>query len=643
MLKLSKSNEMLDILSNISKGIVSPRDFLFDITEEQLIEILSSNFCDIDEKNLIGTGSSILPGDVTGQLVLDRKLGEYLLKEAKQRNTTIDLIYSCPNGNLEDFHILTSSKGFFTNQQGRTTFCPVQASCEGIPTLVGVECDYQIADDSLELVYICNDDSQIIVEQPSRFVVFEKGILQESDNVSLSSNKGLIFKGKLPVELSDISKVYLYLSEIYLESFETYGPLHTKENIIHTNSYKQYKEELVRNIQSPEFHGFQKLIKAAREISDLKVYSTAHTSKAMVLTKLFSSHISIQDGEVELVDDANKYGLGLLRDERMWNKQDDIDLLRLMFLGKEVLDDKYLDYKKYYIERFADMIYDVFKVGTGNLAVVRLLCMPYNMIFPKGFQVEDFAIKYKLDINRVKQRVALLANESETYHGCRGIRVTVQREDICEAWCEGVIKAAKKAESHGIPIQLQVLLSMVTFPQEVELFLKTFKKYVRKHDARNITRGISVMIETSASFHAIEDILNIEDDIQVNGVLFGGNDFTAACLNMNRSDSAMSMIPEYVKLNVIPSNPFQVLNEQVVGKVIIQALRRTKLLKKYNNREYIMGLGGEIAGSWDSVKWLSKYATPHGLNYISTPPDRILFSLIASAQATLRSLYSDIL
>jgi pyruvate,orthophosphate dikinase len=61
---------------------------------------------------------------------------------------------------------------------------------------------------------------------------------------------------------------------------------------------------------------------------------------------------------------------------------------------------------------------------------------------------------------------------------------------------------------------------------------------------------------------------------------------------MNRLDSAISVIPGYIKLNVIPSNPFQVLNEKVVGKVIIQALRRTKLLKRFNNREYVMGLGG---------------------------------------------------
>jgi pyruvate,orthophosphate dikinase len=223
------------------------------------------------------------------------------------------------------------------------------------------------------------------------------------------------------------------------------------------------------------------------------------------------------------------------------------------------------------------------------------------------------------------------------------VRVTVQRQDICEIWCEGIIKAAHKAQTNDVNVTLQILLSMVTFPKEVSMFVETFEKLVQSYGIQDLVRGVSIMIETSGSFHVLEDILDVKGtNIELNGALFGGNDFTAACLNMNRADSAKSIIPEYVKLNIMPSSPFQIINEQIIGKSIVQGLRRTKLLKLSNGREYLMGLGGEIAGSWQSVKWLSKHAAPHGLNYVSTPPDRILFSLFASAQSVLQALYSDI-
>ncbi|APH68813.1 hypothetical protein BAX60_16030 [Bacillus subtilis] len=643
VLLTSTRNILNEKLHKISQGILSPRDVLFELQEEQLTDLLAPNFIKEDGHSSIANGESILPGDVSGQLVLDRKLGETLLKEAQKRNTTIDLIYSLEGGDLEDFYVLTSSKGFFTNQKARTTFCPVQASCEGIPTLVNVNCKYQFNMETRQITYTFNDGSKFEIEQPSRRIIIKKDIINEGEYLSLNSNKGLIFKGNLSSTPSTIIKVYHILSQAFIEALDNYGPDNAEQNIIYSSIYQNNKKFLIETIQSPEFLGFKKLLEEAYNISNLKVLSTAHTTRTMTLTRMYGSDISVVNGEVCLQSNSNRYGLGLLRDERMWNQTSDIDLMRIIFLGEEIVGESYLEYRDKYLQRFTDMVYDVFKVGTGEIAVVRLLCMPYNMIFTKAFDTKSFSEKYNLNEKAVSDRVKILANESETYHGCRGVRVTVQRQDICQIWSEGVIRAAHKAYNEGVNVHLQILLSMVTFPEEVSMFVEIFEKLVKSYGIQDLVRGVSIMIETSGAFHVLEDILDVKgEDIELNGALFGGNDFTAACLNMNRADSAKSIIPEYVKLNIMPSSPFQIINEQIVGKAIVQGLRRTKLLKLSNRREYLMGLGGEIAGSWHSVKWLSKNAAPHGLNYVSTPPDRILFSLFASAQSVLQSLYSDI-
>lgn len=53
---------------------------------------------------------------------------------------------------------------------------------------------------------------------------------------------------------------------------------------------------------------------------------------------------------------------------------------------------------------------------------------------------------------------------------------------------------------------------------------------------------------------------------------------------MNRSDSAALIIPKYVQLGIMPENPFQRLNEQIVGKAIIKILHLTNLLSMENKR-----------------------------------------------------------
>ncbi|PZD96766.1 hypothetical protein DNH61_06100 [Paenibacillus sambharensis] len=640
MLKLNEKTPFLTELDQLARRTKSPEDVLMHMKEEDLTNLLSASFVHVDQEKAVGTGESILPGDVSGQLVLDRDLGELLLAEADRRGTSVPIIYSRENGNLEDFHVLKASRGFFTSQKGRTTFCPVQASCEGVPTLIAVGCEYRRSDVLQPRTFRFEDGSELTVERPMHSLVFPGAELQEGDRVSMSGSSGLIFKGELEARPSDIFSLYDLLAECYLESLDTHGPAAAKHQLTSTAIYQNNRGFLTTVASSHEFQGFQLLKNKAREIAALKVFSTAHAAKTMALTKLFASDIAVVDGHIHIDFKESEYGLGLLRDERMWNQADDIDLMRIVFLGEGVIGPGYAGYKDSYLARFTDMVYDVFKVGTGAVAVVRLLCMPYNMIFHKTFDSAKFSAKYGLNDKAVADRVQVLAGESETYHGCRGVRVTVQREDICELWCEGVIQAAMRAYNEGVPVQVQVLLSMVTFPQEVDMFITTFEKVVARYDAQAVARGISVMIETSGSYHLAEDILDLSGDrVQVSGVLFGGNDFTAACLNMNRADSAASIIPEYIKLNIMSASPFQHLNEQIVGKAIVQTLKRTVILQRGNKRDYLMGLGGEVAGSWESVQWLSRHAAPHGLHYVSTPPDRMFFSLMASAQAALHTVY----
>lgn len=657
MLKARKEENLIGqnpddrkLLESAAKNPERAFDALLDMTEEKLRGMISPAFDGREEERLVGRGRSILQGDVSGQLVMDRKLGEFLLGEADERGTGIDLIYSPPSGGLDDFSVLKSSKGYFSSDGAETAFCAVQASCEGVPAVIGVDCAHSdVAAKRASLTYEFHDGSTLDVEQPHRAVVFSGpggGRVAESEVVSVGGADGTVFRGGLRSAYpTNAQPVYRLLAECYLEALERFGPAEAEKRLSETDVFAEHGGWLLDAVRSEEFEGFQALVRAAIEAADLKVLSTAHTPEAVALTRMYASEVSAtEEGGLRVVAGDADYGVGLLRDERMWGQHDDVDLLRLVFLGPETVGAGYRGYAEAYRDTLTEMLYRVMRVGTGGAAVVRLLCMPYKMIFSEGFDSERFAARYGLDHEAVRERAEQLGGENEAYHGCRGVRVTVQREDICELWCESVIRAAKRARDEGTPVVLQILLSMVTFPQEVESFVRVFERKLDEVVGRDrgFVRGISVMIETSGSFHLLEEILGVRGDhVGVNGALFGGNDFTAACLNMNRADSSDSMLPAYVRLGILPDSPYKAINEQIVGKAVTFALRRARVLERKNRRDYLIGLGGEIAGDWESVRWLTENAAPYGLDYVSTPPDRLLFSLFSSARASLRSLYGE--
>lgn len=620
-------NNITQLLESISRNEFTLEEVLENITEQDLNLILNSNFKNTQNNLLLAKGDPINPGDVSGYLITNRQLANRLFEEANKRKTTINIIYSPAKSDITDFSNIRQSVGFFTELKGRTTFCSLQASSEGKPTIGNVSFKRDMSRKTLVNTYKFLDGSTIEVKSQTSSIIFNNNhIVKEGDIISISGQHGKIYKGYIKNDISKISKVYSILSLILIE-FQTGS---SYNSITDTPTYIYNQNFLLDTVNSDMFKGFQKLLKYCYSKTTLKIYSTSHTPETLAYSGLIASDIYCKNNEIIISQRKEDFGLGLLRDERIWDSLDEIDLLRLVFLGEEICKERYQTIKMQYVNTLSNKLFNVIKMGTGSIAVIRLLCMPLTMLFNKNFNIKQFCDKYFLDIEHVQSKIVSLSGEKEVYHGFRGVRVTVHRRDIAELWCESVIKASLRAYNQGKLDKLQILLSMVTLPQEISGFIKVLNNTIAKFDASHIFSGVSIMIETAGSYILIEDFMKIhEDNINLNGLLFGGNDFTAACLNMNRSDSASTIIPTYIQEGLFKSSPFKSLNTQLVGKAIID------ILEKVNNTEnHLLGLGGEIAGDWNTVQWLVQNCTHKGLNYISTPPNRMIYSLIASAKAT---------
>lgn len=83
----------------------------------------------------------------------------------------------------------------------------------------------------------------------------------------------------------------------------------------------------------------------------------------------------------------------------------------------------------------------------------------------------------------------------------------------------------------------------------------------------------------------------------------------------------------YVEQKILPSNPFETLDQKGVGQLIEMSMERGKSV----NSKLVGGVCGEHGGDPDSVKFCHRI----GLDYVSCSPFRIPQARLAAAQAVV--------
>ncbi|MGC9314935.1 MAG: putative PEP-binding protein, partial [bacterium] len=109
---------------------------------------------------------------------------------------------------------------------------------------------------------------------------------------------------------------------------------------------------------------------------------------------------------------------------------------------------------------------------------------------------------------------------------------------------------------------------------------------------------------------------------------FGTNDLTQMGCGFSRDDAGR-FLPEYVRLGIYDKDPFQVLDQRGVGKLVEMACE----LGRKTNPGLKLGICGEHGGEPASVKFCHRT----GLNYVSCSPYRVPVARLASAQAQIET------
>ena len=107
---------------------------------------------------------------------------------------------------------------------------------------------------------------------------------------------------------------------------------------------------------------------------------------------------------------------------------------------------------------------------------------------------------------------------------------------------------------------------------------------------------------------------------------FGTNDLTQMTCGFSRDDSG-KFLKAYVEKGIYEKDPFQVLDQEGVGKLVDMSIKLGRSTKK----DLEIGICGEHGGEPNTVKFCAKI----GMNYVSCSPFRVPIAKLASAQYEL--------
>jgi pyruvate,orthophosphate dikinase len=349
-----------------------------------------------------------------------------------------------------------------------------------------------------------------------------------------------------------------------------------------------------------------------------------------------------QPRDAELSKKFKAQGIGLCRTEHMFFDEARINRFRYMILADDTesrvkfLDNLAKDQTKDF--------YDLLKIMDGLPVTIRLLDAPLHEFLPadeagmKAFIEQAKKDKTGLTAKHIKERSQLL-REFNPMLGHRGIRVAISYPEIYRMQTRAIFEASYKLLSEGHDPKPEIMIPLVMNPNELKV-VRNGKKIEGKHilGIRDIEDQVSrsypdvtleysvgTMIELPAAALNASAIARYADFFS-----FGTNDLTQTTYGISRDDFN-TFFSDYTELDLLPHNPFKVLQPQVKELVQTAALRGRMV-----RPDLKLGLCGEHGAEPENVQFFAE----SGLNYVSVSPYGIPIAKLAIAQMNLKKTRS---
>ena len=316
-------------------------------------------------------------------------------------------------------------------------------------------------------------------------------------------------------------------------------------------------------------------------------------------------------------------GIGLCRTEHMFFDEKRIKIFREMIVAKDRSAREQALTKLLPLQR-SDFV-GIFRAMEGLPVTIRLLDPPLHEFVPTAADdIAELARTGGVTIDELKGKIDSL-HEFNPMLGHRGCRLGITYPEIYDMQTEAIIQAACDVAAEGTAVHPEIMIPLIGTVSELALLRANAQKVIdRVLAARSIKLDylIGTMIEIPRAALTADKVASQADFFS-----FGTNDLTQMAFGYSRDDIG-SFLPHYLESDILPEDPFAVLDQEGVGQLVRIGTDRGRSA----NPDLKVGICGEHGGEPSSVEFCYRV----GMNYVSCSPYRVPIARLAAAQAVAR-------
>ena len=320
--------------------------------------------------------------------------------------------------------------------------------------------------------------------------------------------------------------------------------------------------------------------------------------------------------------DFGAEGIGLCRTEHMFFEGDRLSAMREMIVAQDS------EGRRKALARLLPMqrgdFEAIFRAMEGYPVTIRLLDPPLHEFLPHAPQEVAELAKEMGKEPKELQRIVDGLTEVNPMLGLRGCRLGILYPEITAMQARAIFEAACTVAARKGRVQPEVMIpltaTVVEFRKQA-LVIRQVAEEVFRERQLTVPYLLGTMIELPRAALTADEIAR-----EAQFFSFGTNDLTQTTWGLSRDDAGR-FLPYYLQHNIIENDPFQVLDQAGVGKLIQMACdlgRRTR-------QDLKLGICGEHGGEPAAIGFCDSL----GMNYVSCSPYRVPIARLAAAQAAL--------
>src|SRR5437016_3290729 len=277
-------------------------------------------------------------------------------------------------------------------------------------------------------------------------------------------------------------------------------------------------------------------------------------------------------------------GIGLCRTEHMFFEGDRITLMREMIVAADEEGRRKALAKLLPIQRRD--FEGIFEVMDGLPVTIRLLDPPLHEFLPHTREeIAALAKHAKAPAAQLEKLIESL-REANPMLGHRGCRLGITYPEITEMQARAIFEAAGHVAGKGKKVTVEIMVPLVADVRELVNQTQLIRKVAQEvfhREGRAVPYLVGTMIELPRAAVTADEIAKEAEFFS-----FGTNDLTQTTFGLSR-DEAGRFLPLSVEHGLLSDDPFQVLDQAGVGKLVEMAVK----LGRGTRRDLKIGICGE--------------------------------------------------